>query len=188
LQLSKLVQDGDLSALLERRRATALGWPFDLMRPRPVPSGISYRDGTLISLLAGWWVYAITANPMSDETRMPILAYAMMAPMVAAAVRLGRYCTFYRPPISLWGRLITLRWIVGGYDKVFLAPLGIIATLALVARLWFLWGLSMQTAALIFVVLGLLIALNAAPTLDDWRLTGSHRIVPMRNRQKLIEL
>ena len=40
-----------------------------------------------------------------------------------ALMRVARYCGQLLPPISLWGRVRTGRFIIPGYDNVFIAPL-----------------------------------------------------------------
>ncbi len=81
------------------------------------------------------------------------------------------------PPISLWGRVRTLRWIIPGYDQIFLAPLSIfvVETVADLARKHF----DLLVVAPVSVFLTLLIAFNMGPTLRNWHTTGKHRMVPL---------
>jgi hypothetical protein len=67
------------------------------------------------------------------------------------------------------------RWIIPGYDYVYLAPL---ATLAIGTALpWALFrlGASAPLTAFITVVGVMLVALGAPPTLAKWSLTGEYR-------------
>lgn len=54
----------------------------------------------------------------------------MLASLIAAA-RLMRYCWGHLPPISPLGRIATGRWIIPGYDKVFVSPAGTILVAAI---------------------------------------------------------
>jgi hypothetical protein len=172
-----------------------LGWPYGVIQPTPAAPVISYRDGTLTSLLVGWWAYAASANAVVDEQLTGMLVSSgMMIVMSVAAVRLLRYCGNYRPPISLFGRLLTLCWIIPGYDKVFVAPIGALAVFLAVIPFS---GVGKTVSSLdvdpriaipVTIAASLLIALNVGPTLKTWKCTGSHRIVPTSNRQMFVEI
>ncbi|HVC94938.1 MAG TPA: hypothetical protein VND64_14680 [Pirellulales bacterium] len=175
-----------------KRTVDGLGWPFDQFQPQPSTVGISYRDGVLLSLLAGWWVFALAANETTPNSNRGV-AYALYWYLLLAIVfsRLFRYCRHHRPPISLWGRLWTLRWIIPGYDLVFLAPFATIlvgvgapAALELLVRST---GFSLPVVP-ISSSLVLLLAINLGPTFETWRLTGNHRIVPSLNKQEFQQL
>jgi hypothetical protein len=103
------------------------------------------------------------------------------------SVRLCIYCANYRPPISLWGRILTLRWIVPGYDRVFLTPL---ATLGLGLTLpYALFKMHLDPALVLglslppFLIAGML----GGPALWQWRLTSPARLVPGARNQQLVE-
>jgi hypothetical protein len=93
------------------------------------------------------------------------------------------------PPISLWGRICTLRWIVPRYDQMFVSPLtaflvAILAPFGLVRM-----GLPLEIALPSALSLVLWVVLAMGPSLRHWRLTGAHRIVPfMLGKQQFIEL
>src|SRR5262249_56326467 len=107
---------------LDRVRKNILGWPFDIIRPRDVAVSISYRDGLMLSLLLGWWMYVILQR-IDPQARFGANFVLVFIAQFAIAGRIGTYCWGYAPPISLWGRIFTLRWVIPGYDYVFLAPL-----------------------------------------------------------------
>jgi hypothetical protein len=85
---------------LKLEQPVQLGWPFDIIRPRLVPLGITYADGILVSLLLGWWLYCVVANPMDLALREFILFLASASTLGAAITRLFLYCQNYRPPIN----------------------------------------------------------------------------------------
>ena len=92
--------------------------------------------------------------------------------------RLAIYVDGYYSPISLWGRIWTGRWIIPGYDRVFIAPLVIIAVGPLSVYCLQAVGLPLDVAATVGIGTMTLAALILPPRLRSWRLTGQHRIVP----------
>jgi hypothetical protein len=97
---------------------------------------------------------------------------------IAVIARVGTYCWGYAAPIGLWGRIFTLRWIIPGYDYVFIAPLLALATCAVGISIQPLLGAPVQIAAPLTLTLVFIIILTSAPTLSYWRLTGNHRLSP----------
>src|SRR5205823_2709487 len=129
-------------------------------------------DALLISMLAGWWVYSLQAwfpNPF-------FLQMAFMQSVIFVFFRFVNYRRGYAPPISLAGRLATFRWIIPGYDQIFLGPVfalfgtGVGAALAM----WLGGGPGEATALAIFFLA--LLGLSSPPSLKQWRLTGQHRL------------
>lgn len=173
----------------ESRNGKSLGWPFDALQPTASTPGISYLDGVLVSLLAGWWIYVISIVVASQDQQGLYMFSTRMILGGCVLIRLGRYCLPYWPPISILGRLRTGQWIIPDYDRVLVAPL---CTLAVgTVLLWGLpiVGLSPGQTALIAVPVILGITLNAGPTLHRWRLTGRHRVAPIPgNSQELLKL
>jgi hypothetical protein len=141
----------------------------------------------LLSGLVAWWLYVLAswceraAAAAPSENRqlrgfVP-LAFALTV-LVAPIFRYGIYCTGYRSPISIWGRLASGRWIQRGYDHVFLAPLAMVllgpASIWLQSRL----GLPRTVAFPVGTALVIWLGLVLPPSLFEWQLTGSHRLYP----------
>jgi hypothetical protein len=164
-----------------------LGWPFDYM-PRQASAGISVLDGTLVSLLAGWWLYCVLGNPIGPEARHFIFGLVTFGAFAAIGIRLHLYCQNYRSPINFWGRLLTLRWIVPGYDKVFVTPIAAVILCTLSFGLPGAWLPDIQTSGPCVVSLIAFVLLVGGPTLEEWRHTGRHRIVPTSNAKLLVKL
>jgi hypothetical protein len=164
--------------VVDRMRQKILGWPFDGIRPKDVAASISYRDGTMLSLLAGWWSFvALQYAPPQIQAALGGVIIGG-ACQIAIFSRLGVYCWGYCSPIGLWGRIFTLRWIIPGYDQVFLVPLATIGVaVGGFAAQQFL-RVSADIAAPATLALILLATLNGAPSLATWRLTGKHRLSP----------
>ena len=88
------------------------------------------------------------------------------------------YTQGYRSPISILGRALTFRWVVPGWDQVFVGP--IVSFLVGPAAVIFNWN-SRVPGEIIFSIAGgmaVLIALISPPRLRHWRLTGQHRLAP----------
>ena len=153
---------------------STLGWP-STCRPRPTTLQLSSRQAVLIAALAGWWAFAVFQARKRAGPRAMIFG---LTALLCVSGRLVLYCWNYRPPISLWGRIRTLRWIIPRYDYVFLAPLctAMVAVAAPFAAAAI--GLGEEIAIPISLTLVLLITSAQEQTLRDWRLTGHHRIVP----------
>jgi hypothetical protein len=163
---------------LDRLRRKILGWPYDCIRPQEVAPSIAYRDGTMLSLLVGWWAFVMLSYVPSDHRFEVGCVLTGFACQFAVLTRLAAYCWGYAPPINVWGRIFTLRWIIPGYDQVFLAPLATIGVT--VGAIWAQRHLNIPAgiaAPLTFATI-FLFTLNGAPTLKRWRLTGNHRLSP----------
>jgi hypothetical protein len=157
-----------------------LGWPCDALSPTPVLDGISDRDGVLVSLAGGWWVYVLCAD-LQNRMLLSITSLVWLGTSGGCFFsRLIAYCRQHWSPISLWGRLWTLRWIIPGYDKVLLAPLMLIVVNVFTGITIARFGqASIPYALPISETMLLLVALCSRPTLRQWHLTGRHRLMPI---------
>jgi hypothetical protein len=129
-------------------------------------------------MLVGWWAFAGTSLVDPDLVHRHALTIFYLLLFAPPLLRSMIYCSGNRPPISLAGRMATMRWIIPTYDRVLAAPLlGAGVTLALfgcslVDSRHDRWLLPLGAAAVLLISLGL------GPSLRSWRLTGGHRIVP----------
>ncbi|WP_406693587.1 hypothetical protein V5E97_21370 [Singulisphaera sp. Ch08] len=163
------------------------GWPFDklgLKRLKPVPFELARRDAILIGPLVGWWLFAIGAGFSAPQNRIPFASLvACFGIGLLGLIRLLIYASGYLSPISLAGRLATFRWIIPGYDVIFVAPF---CTLLLPLATYFtlaLYGVTAEVSGPICLAQGLFITFNMGPSLKQWELTGQHRIVPTRTNE-----
>jgi len=157
-----------------------LGWPYN--RTGPMVSdmrGLAMSDASLLAALAGWWFFAILyqCRMLPDVIANGYLVYYGCL-VFGIAIRLAVYCDGYWPPLSLLGRLAHGRWVIPGYDQVFAAPLlaVVVGVAALVVPR--LTGLDPLLTIPVAFDLTLWILLGMGPSLQAWRLTGNHRIVP----------
>ena len=172
-----------------------LGWPYDGIGPDDQCVKISIRHAETISLIAGWWIVVIMfACAFVTKAREPgrsvqsLLADSLefsqllfVAVLISAMIRIGTYGANHRPPISLWGRLWTGRWIIPKYDVAFVSP-----ALAVACYWGIILGLGVLFQFSPIIVLPLAIAgaslclLGLGPSLKEWKLTAPCRIVKTR--------
>jgi hypothetical protein len=161
------------------QESTACGWPHDQLRadlanhPR-----VKTHHAALSSALAGWWVFAVAGLIVPVDRNIVLLMILTVEAPALAILRLLIYRPGYAPPINLWGRLLTLRWIIPGYDQVYLGPLCTFLIPWPVLYAAVRSGLAVEFAAPVAAALTLFVALSCKPSLLSWRLTGRHRIVP----------
>lgn len=152
------------------------GWPFQVLHPQPGEPNARV-DKVLFPLLVGWLSYAAFALDPTDEAART-LGFLLSLPIIAFGplVRFGLYCSYYRSPISLPGRIATFKLIVPGYDKALIAPLAVF----LIGFRSMYWLRDMHGPMTICLpalyILALLALFNAPPSFERWRLTGQHRI------------
>jgi len=176
-----------LEKKIDLMKQRILGWPFDVLRPKEIAPTLKYRDGIMLSLLVGWWAFVVIhriKEVAHDLT--PVMIMVGFACQIILAVRLATYCWGYLPPISIWGRILTLRWIIPGYDRVFVAPLAGLLITVFTLTAFNHWQIPVDISAPATLTLVLLSTLNLGPSLTAWRLTGKHRISPgmlMMNNQ-----
>jgi hypothetical protein len=166
-----------LSLHPDMRPATTLGWPHDQLTPRPNGWKIALRDGIALSVLPGWLFYAAGVNitKRDDEAGLGF-AYAICL-IACIAVPLFRYCALRWPPISLWGRLRTFRWIIPSYDYILLPSLAtaVLSPLTFATLSWS--GLRLCYSIPAAMTVALAITLNTGPSLRRWQLTGAYRMI-----------
>jgi hypothetical protein len=196
--LARFPWDPDRLGLLSRyqpglrtqRSEEPLGWPHAVLGPGALKNlRISYRDGVAVSLLTGWWLYAVTANAPPQEragANVPIILGGVLG---CVGFRLLRYLMQHRPSQSRWGMLCNGRVIAPGFDIVFVAPLlTVIAPLIVITVMRPFGDIALAgPVGPVAVSAAMLVALNAGPSYADWALTGDHRTV-MGSRERLTEV
>ncbi len=91
--------------------------------------------------------------------------------------RLSSYCEgHYHPPINLWGRFQTFRWIIPEYDKVFISPIAILLVPAIFSPASYYIGISPLFTGPLMVTLMFLAALLIGPNRVEWQLTAPCRL------------
>jgi hypothetical protein len=155
------------------------GWPHDRMLGEIVgAAGLSRIDAVLGCALGGWWLYVMASFIEDERNRTGFLLVAsLILGYLFSLLRLVLYVQGYQSPLSIWGRIRTLRLIIPGYDQVFAAPL--LSLIAGPAALGLLYACRrpMDACIPIGTRVSAAVALVVPPRLRQWRLTGEHRIV-----------
>lgn len=188
---------GDLARILAKNAGGAsgtrepLGWPFGRLAPRsPDPElSVPRHHALLISLLAGWLVFASVSLVPTAEGQHGLLLQAEMAVVyLIPACRLVLYCDGYWPPLTVMGRLATGRWLIPAYDQVLVAPLLAVLVGSSPYVLFPMLELNPLFWQPVMIAVSLFISLGMGPSLKVWRLTGGHRIGVGLQRKDLVKV
>jgi hypothetical protein len=150
----------------------------------PLEQKPCYSGGRVVVsvLLMGWMCFSVMwlMRGLLVDTGVPS-EIPGMAGLFAALVRVCVYRSGMRPPISLAGRLATGRWVIPGYDRMYVAPL-----LAAMAA-WLLPGILASAGAPVYVglpattMLATWCLIGMGPSLYEWRLTATARVAEPLN-------
>ncbi len=181
-----------------------LGFPYDVLAPKPAKDLICRHDAICLPILCGWWHLAVLWGA-DQEARLGCLIFPLAGLMFLAVIRVVLITSSYRSPIDLWGRIWTGRFIIPRYDCIWNASLiawgigiplyslaiGVVAYGGHYSQLshnpgFFAdWQINLGPLA----TTGMLLAMTLiGPSQDGWRLTGQHRIVATRFNNELIEI
>ena len=165
--------------LSEHRKLTPkrLGWPHMSLGPWAHPRYVAWVDALIIALLSGWFVWAGMSHLALNAEQEDIVIQLFVTPLMAVPfLRISFYVVGHYPPISLFGRLATGRWIISGYDRLFLPTL--LAMLAAIAGEVIVKALAVPNAIgqPPIVVVWLFLLLGTGSSVRNWELTGEHRI------------
>jgi hypothetical protein len=127
--------------------------------------------------VVGWYLYSVNGIPGVGEWDSGTLWGLRIVTGFLALARVGAYCGGYSPPIGFFGRILTGRWIIPGYDRVFVAPLCAVLTSFIAPIALRSLGLPLGVAIPVSASLVLMMLIIIGPTLPRWRLTGCHRLV-----------
>ena len=144
----KLPDFSDLNRLLAS--AGPCGWPFDRMLGQVLIDGISRIDAAICCMLSTWWLFVISSfiRDPSDRVKAVVIPLCL-ACVLSPIIRLSIYLDGYNSPISLWGRIRTGRWIIPGYDHVFIVPLFTLASGPLSVYCLHVFGLPLDVCMMI---------------------------------------
>ncbi len=167
-----------------------LGWPFSSLQPKVPPEPVRAGEIALLSGLAGWLLFVVVSQPLDREGS--VMAAKLIHHLIGAAcifLRLVTYCRCHHAPIGSWGRICTFRWIIPGYDQVFVAPVLVLLIVAFLPGWLHAWGVEGCLRYSVSLSLILFACLTMPPSLRRWQLTGEHRLVAGNvNRQELQQM
>ncbi len=164
----------NLALRQEQEFGPACGWPHDrFLRDVKMARWIDRGDALLISMLVGWWAYALE-DWIFTRIESPVMAFLFV--QIVMMQRGTLYFRGYAPPISLGGRIATFRWIIPGYDRAFLAFLLALLSFPAVVLVGTSLGMNPRQCNPVIAALVVFFTLSTPPTLRNWRLTGRHRL------------
>lgn len=167
----------------QQRAERLLGWPHERLGPKRTFTSITYTHALLVSALVPWWLSAIDAVLPPNAQSNVVLVIAVAIICGAPVCRFLVYRRACAPPITLWGRLLTGRWFIPGYDKLYLAPLACFATGVALLGLLQSAGLDRPLTAFITAGWVLFAVLSVGPSLRRWELTAPARLGPRKDSQ-----
>lgn len=132
---------------------------------------------SIISFIAGWLTFGAATLPIEDSTLEGL--WLMYAGVCLIAIG-GRYFCFIShryPPISIAGRIATGKYVIPGYDRMFIAPLvATVAAFLLPALLLYL-GVWPPLAIAVSTTITVWLALALPPSFKEWYYTGHFQMV-----------
>jgi hypothetical protein len=124
-----------------------------------------------------WWTYCVTWRFwLPTATMLDLAALTIVMGLSAALLRFLVYRSGSSPPLSLAGRWRTGRWVIPGYDTVYLMPLLTLAASVASAAALIILGASPPVAAGITFGLTITVAIMLPPTRARWLLTSPRHI------------
>jgi hypothetical protein len=165
------------------------GWSFDRFhRDIRLAKGINRADALLCCMLGSWWLFSACSLIVDRRDRVTaIVMISVVAFVLAPFGRLLRYLPGYRAPISFLGRIWTFRWVIPGYDQVFIGPICSLAGGWLVLFFMTYQSVPIDVGFPIAGGAAVFIALICPPRLRRWRLIGEHRMGPtLKDNQALV--
>ncbi|MCA9027409.1 MAG: hypothetical protein KDA86_19520 [Planctomycetaceae bacterium] len=137
----------------------------------------SRRTALLTSLHVGYWLFALGTladKPADLEARKMAAFWLCLVAGGIACVRLLFYVNGRLPPLTFAGRWAQRRWIIPGYDQIFVGPfmtlfvagLGTIVIQSFDIRLGILLPLTAGLTCLTVLAIG--------PDIDEFELTGDY--------------
>ncbi len=159
----------------------ACAWPFGYLAPGAAPVMTVRGHALALAALGGWTAYVVGAvipwpghiHGMSGH----FFLHSVLSPVGFIQISLY-HLHQHRPPINLAGRMFTGRWIVPGYDQIFVAPLLSLAVMMLAPFGVLCWELNQAIAFPAAFAFALFILLTAGPSRRRWFLTGRFRVRP----------
>ena len=153
-----------------------LAWPYDQLAPRLPRYSISYRNGVLLSLLFGWWVYVVISLVKLPVDRRGVAMFVMTLVMALPALRALRYINGHRSPLNLPARIVCRLGFIPRYDVIFAAPILGVLIACLGQRAVVQNIAPPEIVAPLTVSLVFLVVLTMGPSFARWHLTGGHRL------------
>lgn len=155
----------------------ALGAPSEQLAPTAPPTPVRAHRAFAGAALIGWWTYCVMWRYWSPTaTTLDFAALVLILGFSTALLRFVVYRSGSNPPLSLAGRWRTGRWLIPGYDTVYLMPLLTFATSLASGATLIVSGASPAVAAGITCCLTIFMAVVLPPTRAHWLLTSPRQL------------
>ena len=145
------------------------------VEPEAIKPPFTFRKAAGLSILAGYGAGVL--HHVSDLQLVMLVVPLCIVIGFAVLLRLAVYANGCNAPISLKQRFKQRRFIIPGYDVIFVAPL--LTVLAGFAVLGFGYVLSVYPPVVTGLAFAIpcVILLKGGPAKQHWRLTADHRVV-----------
>lgn len=167
---------------------TPTAWPHNVLAPIEDRSLMARWERVWLTVLATVFWHNLILEMGWDGGSGPAEGLALLIGLYTAVVCFLRacvYCFQVHSPISLLGRVLTKRWIIPGYDRIFV-PLLVTGVIGYAAHRFVEWqARSLDTLPFRLAVTAALAALtwhvmSARPRLSEWQLTAPSRRTPIK--------
>ena len=162
----------------DRVPAEELGWPFAVLSPSTPTIMIAKQERLLIAGLASFATHGfltVTSHiEMVQAMASMVLGYVVFFMALSRLAPAGGY---HASPLNLAGRFFRLKWIIPGYDTIFVCSLAMLATAvgsAMIGHL--LLGLSTPVLIPIVFFLTVVVWIYIGPDATAWELTAPCRL------------
>jgi hypothetical protein len=183
--------------LEEAWKSGGIGWPYRMIGPYRKAKIAPWGAALVAAVAVGWWEHALqgisiytenlsweqfarsivyVSNPERHDDLFSSYTFFGFC-VVVALVRLLPYFYGYLPPINFFGRIFTGRWMIPSYDQILVAPICIALFGWYGPRVLNAAGVPAPLLAASCYAFATWLALAMGPTLEQWRLTGNHRMV-----------
>ncbi len=169
-----LTRQSDVADFVDENRP--LGAPFTVLAPMPVGNTVPWRHAIAIGVTAALIVWSMRLGPPMQEGARMEWIFSLQIAFFLALFRLMAYRPAVHSPLTLLGRLKTRRLVIPRFDCVYVAPLVIVTSGTLIG--FAIRQMPVYLTTQLAIVLGILttLALGLPPSLEEWRLTGEHRL------------
>lgn len=137
---------------------------------------MSRRNRIVTSLSIGWLIFCFCRFAQMRGGVEPVAFAALVWIFLTMFLfRMLAYYTTGKAPISLWGRLLTGRWIIWRFDGPLFIALGLLVGSLTMPGVMHLLRVPVPVNMAVSATVGLLLFTLVGPSLTSWLLTGGHR-------------
>jgi len=145
-------------------------WPMPIYEDvKPI---MPARTVVLTVVLVCSWLGALAHVFHFQASNVAI--FSIVVGLLGCLIRWGIYCGSYKPPLTLWARIASGRFVLPGYDQALLVPsTAIVLAVGLPVALY-QYHFPAPAVAVLSIGPTLLLLFMGGPRLRVWQLTGYH--------------